>query len=357
MATFRPRKTKGGKVRYQAVIQLKGLPIERQTFERKADARRWVNDRERELGRFTDGAGRGHGLQKTVSDLIDLHLEQLKREGLLSHDKRRQHLAWWRERLGALPLARVTPQVVAEHCQGLLVETSARLGRPRSAGTVNRYRSSLSAAFSYATKKLHWLPHNPVRNVSREKEPGGRLRYLSRDERERLLVACRASTMRELEPIVMLALTTGMRRGEILGLRWGDVDRARGLIVIQKTKNNERRSVPIVPALRQLLDRHGAVRRLDSALVFPHPVDQGKPLAIDDGFRAAMKAAEVADFRFHDLRHTAASYLAMSGATTAEIAAVLGHKTLAMVKRYAHLSDQHTGAVVQRMTEKYFQSI
>lgn len=354
MATIRKRTTSSGEVRYQAIIELKGLPVERQTFDRSADAKRWVSDRERELGRFTDGTGRGHGLQKTVSDLIDLHLEQLKREGLRSQDKRKQHLDWWRGQIGSLPLARVTPQVVAERCQGLLVETSGRLGRPRSAGTVNRYRSSLSAAFSYATKKLHWLPHNPVRNVSREKEPGGRLRYLSGDERDRLLKACRASTMRELEPIVMLALTTGMRRGEILGLRWGDVERARGLIVIQKSKNNERRSVPIVPALRQLLDRHGTVRRLDSALVFPHPVDQDKSLAIDDAFRSAMKVAKIDDFRFHDLRHTAASYLAMSGATTAEIAAVLGHKTLAMVKRYAHLSDQHTGAVVERMTKKFF---
>ena len=78
------------------------------------------------------------------------------------------------------------------------------------------------------------------------------------------------------------------------------------------------------------------------------------PLWFDAWWYAALKQSGIKDFRFHDLRHTAASYLAMSGATTPEIAAVQGHKTLSMVKRYAHLSDQHTRAVIERMTRKYF---
>jgi integrase len=204
----------------------------------------------------------------------------------------------------------------------------------------------------------------------------GRVRYLSDDERTVLLDACKKSELPELHLIVMLALTTGMRRGEILGLCWPDVDLERKLIVLNKTKNRDRRSVPIVPAVEQLLREHGRVRRLDNDMLFPArpkkrkegataeaaDKDGNKPkepegaLWFDAWWYDALKAAGIEDFRFHDLRHTAASYLAMSGATTAEIAAVLGHRTLQMVKRYAHLSDQHTGAVIERMTRKYFKA-
>jgi integrase len=97
------------------------------------------------------------------------------------------------------------------------------------------------------------------------------------------------------------------------------------------------------------------VRRLDTDLVFAQP-GKGTPLDVGHWFDLALADAGIKDFRFHDLRHTAASYLAMSGATSAEIAAVLGHRTLQMVKRYAHLSDAHTGSVVERMTQKYFGS-
>ena len=95
------------------------------------------------------------------------------------------------------------------------------------------------------------------------------------------------------------------------------------------------------------------VRRLDTDLVFPRP-DGQKPAYIETAWREALRAAEIDDFRFHDLRHSAASYLAMNGATLAEIASVLGHKTLQMVKRYSHLSDAHVRGVVTRMNEKIF---
>jgi integrase len=122
--------------------------------------------------------------------------------------------------------------------------------------------------------------------------------------------------------------------------------------VLHKTKNRERRAVPIASTVRTPLLNHSEARRPKTEYVFPHPTED-RPLDFDGAFRGAADRAGLTDFRFHDLRHTAASYLAMSGATTAEIAAVLGHKTLAMVKRYAHLSEQHTSAVVERMTKKF----
>ena len=96
--------------------------------------------------------------------------------------------------------------------------------------------------------------------------------------------------------------------------------------------------------------QHAKVRRLDTDLVFPR-ADGQAPLDIRSAWETALKHANLHDFRFHDLRHSAASYLAMSGASLAEIAEVLGHKTLAMVQRYAHLSGQHTARVVARMNE------
>jgi integrase len=101
------------------------------------------------------------------------------------------------------------------------------------------------------------------------------------------------------------------------------------------------------------MGQHAKVRRLDTVLVFPNATGR-KPLGIREAFEGAVERAGITDFRFHDLRHTAASYLAMSGASLAEIAEVLGHKTLAMVKRYAHLSEAHTRSVVERMNRAVF---
>jgi integrase len=153
--------------------------------------------------------------------------------------------------------------------------------------------------------------------------------------------------------LVLFAITTGMRRGELFGLRWQDIDLERRVAVLLNTKNGDRRSVPIVPEVAELLREQGKVRKLgnDQVFVSEGPADVWR---FDKAWYQALKISKVKDFRWHDLRHTAASYLAMSGATTAEIAAVLGHRTLQMVKRYAHLSDQHTGQVIERMTRKYF---
>jgi integrase len=126
----------------------------------------------------------------------------------------------------------------------------------------------------------------------------------------------------------------------------------RGVITLNKTKNRERRAVPVAGQARAAMLEWSKVRRIDTDAVFPGP-SPDKRLAIDPAWYAALERAGIENFRFHDLRHSAASYLAMSGATAPEIAAVLGHKTLAMVKRYAHLSDPHTATVVNRMVEKF----
>ena len=354
MANIQARRGKDGAVSYRVQVRLAGFPPQTASFERRTDAKAWAVQTEAALreGRYFPSR---EAKRHTLSELADRVLEQVKRRRPHAHAKQSQLLGWWKLEIGDYALASITPALIAKARDKLLAENIGTAERPehRAPATANRYLAALSKAFSDAVREHHWLHENPVRRVSKEQEAQGRVRFLSDDERARLLAACRASDLRELELIVMLALTTGMRRGEILGLRWPDVDLKRRIAVLHKTKNRDRRGVPLSAGVVALLGAHAKVRRLDTDLVFPQ-TGKDKPIDVDRWFGKALDRAKIEDFRFHDLRHTAASYLAMSGATPPEIAAVLGHKTLAMVKRYAHLSDAHTGAVVERMAEKYF---
>jgi len=352
VATIQTRKTEGG-TRYRVQVRLRGHPPVSASFERRTDARKWAQQTESAIqeGRYfpTHEAKR-----RTLTDLVDRQLEAIKSKRPHDYERQRLLLGWWKKKLGDYTLDQCTPALIAEHRDRLLRENigTKETPRHRSPATANRFLSALSKAFSDAVREWHWLHENPLRRVAKEQESPGRVRYLSDEEREALLTACKKSELPELYLIVLFALTTGMRRGELLGLKWPDVDLERRVLSLTKTKNRDRRSAPIVPEVADLLREHGKVRRLDNDMVFPSPGK--KPVWFDPAWYAALDAAKVENFRFHDLRHTAASYLAMSGATTPEIAAVLGHRTLQMVKRYAHLSDQHTSAVIERMTKKYF---
>jgi integrase len=129
---------------------------------------------------------------------------------------------------------------------------------------------------------------------------------------------------------------------EPLSLRWADVDLSRGALTLQDTKNGERRTVPLVGPALDLMRQHAKVRRIDTDLVFPS-VQGVKPLHIRLAWEKARQQAGLENFVFHDLRHSCASYLAMNGASLLDISSILGHKSLAMVKRYAHLSARCWG--------------
>jgi integrase len=259
-------------------------------------------------------------------------------------------------------LADVTPAVLAEARDRLLATTTKR-GQTMTPAYVVRHLAALSHCLTIAMKEYGWVESNPVLKVTKPKEPRGRIRFLSDDERERLLAACRASASPDLYPAVVLALSTGARQQEVMGLRWPQIDLARRVAILHETKNGERRVLPLAGPALELLRERVKVRRLDTDLVFPgrqrRPGPDGKPkppapVDLRAPFEMALTRAEITDFRWHDLRHTAASYLAMNGASLAEIAEVLGHKTLAMVRRYAHLSEAHTASVVERMNARYF---
>jgi integrase len=351
VAVIQERKDKSGTVKYRALVRLKGYPPQSATFERKTDANKWAQDTESAIrhGRyFPSQESRKH----TFSDLIDRYIIQVLPHKPKMIKQQQSQLTWWRKQLGHYLLAEVTPALISE-CKESLFNDKNTNGKTRAPATVSRYLSALSHAFTIAVNEWGWLEHNPVSKVKKPTEPRGRVRFLDEAERRELLAACKQSPNKDLYPIVVLALATGMRQGEIMTLKWKDIDLKRWQLALHETKNNERRVVPIVGYALEVLSEHGKIRNIESDYVFPKCALNGQA-AIRKAWQKAVGEAKLENFRFHDLRHTAASYLAMNGATLAEIAEVLGHKTLLMVKRYAHLSEAHTSSIVEKMNAKIF---
>ncbi len=338
---------------YRAMVRLRGFPSQSATFKRKSDATRWAEETQTAIRNgeyFKTAEAKKH----TLEELIERYeTEVLSQKTVDQSRDQRRHLKWWKEQIGAFKLSQITPALIAEQKGRLATGTTVRK-KQRSPGTVNRYLTSLSHVFTVGVNEWEWVDANPVRKVSKLKEPRGRVRILDDTERVAFLEVCRSSEDRRLYPLVVLALSTGARSGELMSLRWADIDLDKGTGVIHDSKNNERRSLPITGLALDQLSEFGRVRRLDTDLVFAN--DQGKLVFPRKAWEEAIAHSKIKDFRFHDLRHSAASYLAMNGATLAEIAEVLGHKTLAMVKRYSHLTEQHTSKVVARMNEQIFGS-
>ena len=347
MATFEQRTANDGRKSWRVRVRRKGQSMQSATFERKTDAEEWAKRTE---VRILEGEYFPHREQQrhTVADLIDVYLAKVLPHKLHNRDERdrRRELVWWRGAIGEYRLAATGTELISEQRSELLES-----GRANS--TVNRYLAALSHAFSTA-REWRWISMNPCEGM-RLAEPEGRTRFLDQDERERLLEACRQSEQVLLFPIVLLALSIGMRRGEILNLTWADVDLKHRTIRLTRTKNGDRRLLPLVGRAFDVVEQLAKVRRINCQLLFPGLVP-GSPVNFKKAWKTALTRARVENFRFHDLRHSAASELAMSGATPSEIAAVLGHRTLAMVKRYAHIADAHTAKVVERMNTAIFGS-
>lgn len=353
MATIITRKRNDGTPYYTAIVRVTGAPSVSQSFDRKTDAKDWARSKEAAIkeGRFFPNRA---ATRRSLGDAIDRYLEHHVK-ALRDSRNRERHLKWWKDEHGRVRLSAVTGDTLAQWRADLAATGNA-------AATVNQKLAAIRRVLSLASGEWGWMSANPARGVSKLTEPAGRVRFLSDAERAALLAQCKASRNPQLYPLVMLALATGARRGELLGLRWADVDlrhaadpkAPRAAIVLRDTKNTDTRAVPVTgPAVALLVEKAGREPDPDHR-VFPRVGDPMLSADPRESWNKAVTDAGLANFRFHDLRHTTASYLAMNGASTAEIAAVLGHKTLAMVKRYSHLSEQHTASVLERMTGKIF---
>jgi integrase len=353
MASIQIRVRKNNRVSYRALVRVTGYPIRSATFGKRSDAVKWGKEKEAELRlnkHFTIFATNG---KHTLAELIDQYLSQILPEKK-DIDRQTIQLNWWKAQLGNFKLYDISTSMISE-CRTELQRGNTHYGTPRSGTTVNRYLAAISHVYTIAWKEWNWVDHNPVLNVRRYKEPRGRVRYLDDQERQRLLDTCKKSRNPILYTIVILALSTGMRKGEILGLKWRNVDFDKNRIVIQETKNGERRAVPLVCSALQLIKRLWVNRSCSiDDFIFHSAEDLTKRGCIRTAWENAVKRAGIQDFRFHDLRHSTASYLAMNGASLLDIAEILGHKTLQMVKRYSHLSEGHTATVLKKMNKKIF---
>jgi integrase len=352
MATIEKRTDSKGETSFRVKIRLRGYPVQTATFDRITDARKWVQDTESAIreGRYFKTA---EAKKHTVKELIERYEKEILPRKPKSIIDQKIQLNWWKENIGAYLLSDLTPSLIIEYRTKLLSEPSKRGGLKRTDATANRYFAVLSHCLTIAFKEWEWIQENPILRVKKLKEPRGRVRFLNDEEREKLLQACKESQSQFLYILVVLAISTGARKMELCSLNWEDVDLNRGLIILHDTKNGERRALPLVGIAKDLMKNHHKNRSENTNRVFPakNLID---PIDIRTPFETALKKAEIEDFKWHDLRHSCASYLAMNGATLAEIAGVLGHKTLSMVKRYSHISDAHTAGVVERMNSKIF---
>ncbi len=275
MANIKERLAKDGTKRFTCDIRLKGCLPQRATFKRLTDAKKWIQNTEsaiREGRHFKTAEAKKH----TVSDLISRYCTEYlpnnkdRIYSIKEQKERTQKLNFWNDNIGFMTLADITPQIISEHLDGMT----------QSNATVTKYLKNLSHAFSIAVKKWGWIPENPILKVTTPAQPKGHVRFLDDNERAKLLEACEKSPNAFLYPCVVLALSTGMRQGELMGLRRHDVDLQRGVIVLNETKNGERRRVPVSGLALELLKEHAKIQRIDTALLFPSKLKPQQPIEL-----------------------------------------------------------------------------
>jgi integrase len=360
MATIRLRKNKLGST-YQVQVRVRGQKPISATFDRRTDAKLWAEKTESDLrlGRhFTADESQKHSL----GELIDRYKKDVFRE-LRSTAVYERTLKWWDNEYGHLALSQVTTPLIKSAWDALGKSRCFNSNQEISPRTHNSYLQSLSAVFTKAQKEYGWTTTNPVSNIKLRKLPKGRIRFLQDDELRRFLVAIKGSTNPYLKLVVLIALSTGARKTEILSLKWTDISLDEKKITFRDTKNGDSRAVPLVGATLEAFRTHSirrAKERRFSEWVFPARKEKTRnikkiSLLWEDPYSAFERArikAKLKDFRFHDLRHTAASHMIAEGATLAEVGKILGHRTAQMTWRYSHLVTSKVEELITKMSSR-----
>lgn len=228
-----------------------------------------------------------------------------------------------------ISIAEITPKRISEYIALRRVDTA-------KASTINKERNMLSKAFNLAWKQWEWCHSNPCNKVPREIENNFVNRWLLADEEERLLQAAEGYLKGQLAEIIVIALNTGMRRGEILNMKWIDVDLLRKVFTVLKTKNKEPKTIPMNETVYRLLIKKNKFRSMSGYVFTTENNTRISPRNMAREFYNALRKAGIQDFRFHDLRHTFASRLVQSGVDLFSVAKLLGHKDIKTTQRYAH---------------------
>lgn len=241
-------------------------------------------------------------------------------------------------------LAQITPPMIEAFKQDFMVRPTKH-GKKRSNATVNYHLSVLSKIFSLAVD-AGLLDTNPSFRVKKLKLNNQRIRVLSSEEEAGLLEALAENPL--VRDVVIVALNTGLRRGEIFNLKWFDLDFGRAMILVQESKSGKKRFVPMNDTVRMLFSRLDKT----SEFVFPSPKSGGRLDNVKRSFTRAIKVAGVRDFHFHDLRHTAATRMADAGADAFTLMKILGHSDIRMTARYTHATDGALRRAVEKLDAK-----
>ncbi len=336
MASITKITLKSGKTSYRVFIRLRTLkPISKQ-FKRKGDAVAFARKIEGDysLAESFDKKAETEAKSKlniTLSDVINKYLSQYQKKDLSAIDR----LNIWIAECGDIKFLSVDAKLIR---QGLV---KIKQDRDIEDCTLNRFKANLSSVFEFA-KEEYETTHNPCREVKAKPENQGRIRFLSDDERGRLLKACKESSYDRLYLVTLLAITTGARRGELLALKWIDIDFKSRLASLHTSKNGKPRELPLT---KDVIEELKKFQEVGNNFVFPSK-DASQAMDFRGSWDTAVESADIEDFRFHDLRHTCASYLAQSNASLVQIAEILGHTTTTVTKRYAHLCVEHKKSLV-----------
>lgn len=356
MATFQKRIAKNGTVSWRAQVRIKGHPTQSGTFPNKRLADDWAKESEIAIKNgkyFTTLKSK----QYTLEELIDKYIrEELPKKQNIRKDIYQQ-LDLWKSLIGKYALIAIKSEIITGALEKISAIPTPKGGKKKHA-TMNRYIAALSVVFSYAYRNLEWIELNPMSKITKYTEPNGRVKWIEMDEIKSLIAETKKSTNPMLYPVVLVALTTGARKNEVLNLKWADVDLEIGTATLHKTKNTERRVLTLLPpaiaVLRELKDACG-----NAEYVFHATRNTGEhhPANIRAAWYTALKNLGIQDFRFHDLRHTFASHFMMNGGKLSELSEILGHKDLKMTMRYAHLSNKYKREVVKNVMGEMFQGL
>ncbi|MBI1912235.1 MAG: site-specific integrase [Deltaproteobacteria bacterium] len=295
------------------------------------------------LTQITEGKWfeRLEGENKSLWDLLDRYINEYSVHNKAPHTvKTDQGMTnEMKNFFGNTPLMDVTPRLIANY-------KSFCREKGLSPASINHRRGLLRHAFNLAIKEWEWVKENPVNRISREKVNNARDRWLTFEEETSLLdncviyVICKENVKEPrywLKEIVLFALNTGMRQDEILSLEWPNIDLFRRTATVVRSKNGEKRTIPLNLKVLELLKEKSKVRHIKNNFVFASEagtkVDHRNLLR---AFYNALEKTGIEDFRFHDLRHTFATRLAQAGVDLYKISKLLGHKDIKMTMRYSH---------------------
>jgi len=348
MGTIREYKKADGSISFHAEVRLRGYPTQRDNFRTKNLAKKWIQDTEsaiRDGRHYKTSEAKRH----TVGELIDRFIAQWLTKNPKSQAKQVALLTWWKNRIGHLLLADLTPSIIAEARDALMGE-STRRKKLRSSSTTNRYLASFSKALSVAVKEWGWIDDSPMRKVSKPREAPSRDRYLSLEEKDRLLAACKESANSNLYPLVCLSILTAMRFGELIRLKWEDIDFTLRSITLRETKNGDCRVIPLTQAAENIFKSCGSYEKGASGMIFKSERRNNRTgvISIRKAFQKALQVSDIKGFRWHDLRRTAGSYMAMAGATQGELMEILGHRSHAMTRVYSKFSQHHIRNIMEK---------